>query len=98
MAQGTCGEKEGDICTWDLMPRIHKALTEHISFEEKYSFPHLGPDERNQHKLEHEALLRLLARTTYEFDCGYGEQLTVLVRKLIKALREHLAKVDELAA
>lgn len=90
LAKGTCGAPEGDKnCTWELMPRIHKALTEHIELEEQDIFPFLKPAELEKHKLEHERLLRLLASASYEFECGYGEQLSIIVRQLLMALRNH---------
>ncbi len=90
LAKGTCGVPEGDKnCTWNLMPRIQMALTEHITLEERDIFPFLSSDERSRHKLEHERLLRLLASASFEFECGYGEQLSIIVKQLLKALRNH---------
>lgn len=93
MAKGTCASDINEICTWELMPKIYAALTEHIALEEKDVFPHLSTDEREQHKLEHERLLRILSKASYEFECGYGEQLSVIVRQLSQALSDHLEKL-----
>lgn len=99
MAKGTCAGSDGqEICTWDLMPRIHIALTEHIAFEEKELFPELFPEEREEHKHEHERLLSLLAKAEYEFECGYGEQLTVIIQQLTRALKNHLNELQKKVA
>jgi len=99
MSKGTCSGSTGkEICTWDLMPRIHSALTEHIAFEEREFFPDLSPEERDKHKHEHERLLSLLSKASYEFECGYGEQLTAIVNHLTKALKEHLSEIEKKAA
>lgn len=90
LAKGTCENRKHDICTWDLMPIVHNALKEHIAYEETNYFAQLSREERHQHKLEHDKLHHLLARISYEFECGYGEQLPTLIRRLIDALKEHL--------
>lgn len=90
LADNTCCDREeGKICTWDLLPRINEALQEHIDLEERWLFPHLSNDERINHQLEHKRLQVLLAKASWELECGYGDQFKTIARQLLDALKEH---------
>lgn len=90
LLSGTCcSEEEGNICTWDLLPRVHEALQEHIAFEEKWLFPELSQKELNHHLLQHENLKRQLARASWELECGYGDQFKSIIKDIHASLVEH---------
>lgn len=90
LLEGTCcSQEDGRICTWDLLPRVHEALQEHISFEEKWLFPELSQKELKQHQLQHEKLQRQLGRASWELECGYGDQFKSIIKDLQNSLVEH---------
>lgn len=90
LLSGTCcSQEDGNICTWDLLPRVHEALQEHIAFEEKWLFPELPLKELMQHQLQHENLKRQLASASWELECGYGDQFKSIIRELHSLLVKH---------
>ena len=90
LAESTCcDQEEGKICTWDLLPRINEALQEHIDLEAKWLFPHLSDEDNKNHQLEHKRLQELLAKASWELECGYGDQFKTIAGQLLHALKQH---------
>lgn len=84
-----CSQDDGSLCTWELLPKIEEALLRHIEFEEKCILPQMNSSKRIKHENDHNKLIDLLSKASWELECGYGDSFRLYVEDLLTALREH---------
>ncbi len=97
LVEGTWELKDEDRdYTWELLPKVRKALEDHIKFEEGLLMQELSEEECAAHRADHEDLTELLKITQRALENCDSEKFKRSLMELARLLDAHHKEFDDL--